>query len=398
MKKRNILQITFLALCATLCTSCTNEEETIAPAPPAGEPVLLQVHTGIELTRSAIQGSTDASTVGAALDSIAVYANSATQHSATNNYSVYKWDTSAAGAWVIDGKDSIKLTGETAKIYAHYPAYKMNNDGTADKSSALKPTSAAPYIGSSTIAISVFEKDDVTAANHTITPVDNADKDSGGNDNVSGKGKLATAPGDIDYMYADTSTAVTATATSPDVTLNMKHALSMVSFRAYNDGTYNGIGLLTKIMLKNSNNGTALDKGTSPAMQLNGILVKGVAAAATYTRLIGTNDETLVKATTTDIDGKTLAKEKSKKFGILVLPDEMAGSSGTAGADKSSVNVVLTIDGVDYTTALPNTGATWVQGKNYLYTLKLSGAGLSVTSVMIADWTTETAGSDLEIK
>ena len=106
----------------------------------------------------------------------------------------------------------------------------------------------------------------------------------------------------------------------------------------------------------------------------------------------------MVQATTTDIDGKTLAKEKSKKFGILVLPDEMAGSSGTAGADKSSVNVVLTIDGVDYTTALPNTGATWVQGKNYLYTLKLSGAGLSVTSVTIADWTTETAGSDLEIK
>ena len=56
----------------------------------------------------------------------------------------------------------------------------------------------------------------------------------------------------------------------------MKHALSMVSFRVYKAADYEGVGKLTKIVLKDVNaTGTTLSKGTNPKMNITtGVITK----------------------------------------------------------------------------------------------------------------------------
>lgn len=59
-----------------------------------------------------------------------------------------------------------------------------------------------------------------------------------------------------------------------------------------------------------------------------------------------------------------------------------------SGKASQNVEAVFTIDGADYPVALGNSSSdlTWAKGNNYLYTAKLSGKELSITSVTVAEW------------
>lgn len=85
----------------------------------------LQVSPQVVLTRGAIDAGSDASAVGKALGSIAVYANSTTTNKTTNNYGLYTYSSSAWGS----ATDKIYLSAEEATIYAHYPAYQPGSNG-----------------------------------------------------------------------------------------------------------------------------------------------------------------------------------------------------------------------------------------------------------------------------
>ncbi|OCR32723.1 hypothetical protein AC140_23470 [Bacteroides fragilis] len=351
----------------------------------------LQVSPQVVLTRGAIDAGSDASAVGNALGSIAVYANSKTTNKTTNNYGLYTYNSSAWGSTT----DKIYLSAEEATIYAHYPAYQPGSNGEFQSSgTALKATnSSGEYTESSTINISVFPGSTGSVnAKIDFQSTDNSDSQT------STKDKILAASGEVDYMYADQgSTGVKASYKNGDtnktgkVTLAMKHALAMVSFRVYADHTYKNTGAFTKLVLANKSGGTTiLNNGASPAMKIkDGTITPGSSpTAVTYTRDIA--NYTLSKAAADTDQARTTAKNNAKKASILVLPESTV--------DKSNVEATLTIDNQEYKVALPGSGSKWEAGKNYLYTVKLSGSELVISSVTVTEWTTVASSTDLDIK
>ena len=350
----------------------------------------LQVSPQVVLTRGAIDAA-DASAVGTVLGSIAVYANSKTTNKTTNNYGLYTYSSSAWGS----ATDKIYLSADEATIYAHYPAYQPGSSGEFQSSgTALKATdSSGEYTDNSTINISVFPGSTGSVnAKIDIQSTDNSDSQT------STKDKILAASGEVDYMYADQgSTGVKASYKNGDtnktgkVTLTMKHALAMVSFRVYADHTYKNTGAFTKLVLANKSGGTTiLNNGASPAMKIkDGTITLGSSpAAVTYTRDIA--NYTLSKATADTDQARATAKNNARKASILVLPENTA--------DKSTVEATLTIDNQDYKVALPGSNSAWEAGKNYLYTVKLSGSELVISSVTVTQWTTVASSTDLDIK
>lgn len=353
----------------------------------------LQVSPQVVLTRGAIDAA-DASAVGTVLGSIAVYANSTTTNKTTNNYGLYTYNSSA---WGNSATDKIYLSAEEATIYAHYPAYQPGSNGEFQSSgTALKATnSSGEYTESSTINISVFPGSTGSVnAKIDFQSTDNSDSQT------STKDKILAASGEVDYMYADQgSTGVKASYKNGDtnktgkVTLAMKHALAMVSFRVYADHTYKNTGAFSKLVLANKSGDTKNvlnNGGTTPAMKIkDGTITLGSSpAAVTYTRDIA--NYTLSKATADTDQVRATAKNNAKKASILVLPENTA--------DKSTVEATLTIDNQDYKVALPGSGSAWEAGKNYLYTVKLSGSELVISSVTVTEWTTVASSTDLDIK
>ena len=284
----------------------------------------LQVSPQVVLTRGAIDAA-DASAVGTVLGSIAVYANSKTTNKTTNNYGLYTYSSSAWGS----ATDKIYLSAEEATIYAHYPAYQPGSSGEFQSSgTALKATdSSGEYTDNSTINISVFPGSTGSVnAKIDIQSTDNSDSQT------STKDKILAASGEVDYMYADQgSTGVKASYKNGDtnktgkVTLTMKHALAMVSFRVYADHTYKNTGAFTKLVLANKSGGTTiLNNGASPAMKIkDGTITLGSSpAAVTYTRDIA--NYTLSKATADTDQARATAKNNARKASILVLPENTA--------------------------------------------------------------------------
>ena len=352
----------------------------------------LQVSPQVVLTRGAIDAGSDASAVGKALGSIAVYANSTTTNKTTNNYGLYTYSSSAWGN--SSATDKIYLSAEEATIYAHYPAYQPGSNGEFQSSgTALKATnSSGEYTESSTISISVFPgKSGDPNAKIDFNSTDNSESNS------SGSAKILAASGEVDYMYADQSTAVKASYKKDDtnktgkVTLAMKHALAMVSFRVYADHTYKNTGAFTKLVLANKSGGTTiLNNGASPTMKIKDgtITVGSSPTAVTYTRDIA--NYMLSKATADTDQARATAKNSARKASILVLPESTV--------DKSTVEATLTIDNQEYKVALPSSSSAWEAGKNYLYTVKLSGSELVISSVTVTEWATVVSDASLDIK
>lgn len=114
-----------------------------------------------------------------------------------------------------------------------------------------------------------------------------------------------------------------------------------------------------------------------------GAINEGVAKQAVYTRTI--TDYTLA-STAND----------SKKFSILVLP--------TASAiGNSNIKATFTIDGADYPVNLTQpkaegTDGKWKAGYNNLYTVKMGGTDLTITTVTVTPWEEKPIDGDLDIK
>lgn len=315
-------------------------DKSASPEQENNEPVELQIAPTVALTRSAVQDAKS-------LDKVAVYATG-TDYDTDNNYAVY---TNKTSSWDNEGSESIYLTNADATIYGYYPT-TTKYDESAE-----------------TIPVTVLEGTGGT----TITAIDN-----------SGAGTaIAAAPGEVDYMYA-TSVSPINNKSGNNVTLVMNHALSMVSFRIYKADDYKGPGNLTKVVMENVDAGTTLSKGTSPTMNITtGAINEGAAKQATYTRTI--TDYTL-----------TSTANGSKKFSILVLPT-------TSVIGSSNIKATFTIDGAAYPVNLtqPTAAGTegmWKAGYNNLYTVKMGGTDLSITTVTVTPWEEKPIDSELDIK
>ena len=361
----------YLMLLATLsASSCSNEDTPDTPYNPSNDPdaVELGITAGVALTKSAINQGTDDTN----FESIAVYAvGPTTSYGNTNNYALYTKN----GTWA-SSTDKIYLTSETATIYGYHPAYTPGAGGEmAASGTALKLTTVAE---NSTIPVTVFPgTSDSKDTNNTIPTTDNASGTT-----------ILSAPGEVDYMWAEDAdnngNPATASngkaAGSPDasVALKMKHAMAMVSFRIYNDGTYANTGKLTKIVLKNKSN-TALSQGSNPVMAIkDGTITSNAEETVTFTRFIG-DGYTLKKQGGSGLAGADAAKDASSKFSILVLPHNGA---------KNTIQVEFTIDNTVYAVDLAATSdaVNWAKGTNTLYTAKLSGKELTLSSITVEGW------------
>lgn len=310
-------------------------DKSASPEQENNEPVELQITPTVALTRSAVQDVSG-------LDEVAVYATGSNDYAAGNNYAVYTKENSN---WTNKGTDHIYLTNADATIYGYYPTTKKYDES------------------GKTIPVTVNETDAITAiVNSTGTAI-------------------ASASGDVDYMYA-TSVPSVNNKSGNNVTLVMNHALSMVSFRVYKADDYKGSGNLTKVVMENVNAGTTLSKGTNPTMDITtGAINEGAAKQAVYTRTI--SDYQL-----------TSTANDSKKFSILVLPTSSA---------ISNIKATFTIDGADYSVnltqpAAAGTDGKWKAGYNNLYTVKMGGTDLSITTVTVTPWEEKPIDSELDIK
>lgn len=378
-----------------IATGCSDEQTT--DNTDINEPVELQITPKVTLTRSVIDGGQQKADGATWMQNIAVYAQSATTNTATksNNYAIYK---QSGGSWNASGSDEIFLTSEPATVYAYYPAYKPGENQKYAETEALKLTGDAT--AASTIPLTVYKGGAGTESDYTITAINNADKTYGsGWEENADKNKIASAPGEVDYMWATSNPTMVdnGKGTNPknqNAALTMKHALALISFRVYNDGTYKYNSALTQIKLENVAAGTTLSDANGHQMNIaTGKITGGTAKAATYTRKVA--GYTMIQVAGTDnattASNDEAAASASNKLSMLVLP------ATTVAADQ--VKATFTIDGVDYSVNLtaPDGAKSWLQGMNYIYNVKLGGQGLTIGTITVTDWS-PVDGGDMEIK
>ena len=406
---RKLINYKLLFLSPFFLAACSNEDN-IPSILPSNLPdaVELGITAGVTLTKSVINSGTQAdASKDDVMKSVAVYARlkgtvvsgeDPYTNAKSNNYALYTYSTTGTAGWK-SGDKKIYLTSEVAKIYAYYPAYQPGTNQELATTTALV-LSDNTATDNSTIPVTVFlgETDDAHR-DYPSTLIDNSETTN------TNKAKINSAKGEIDYMWADQGSSetnwITASNTKKEtsidasVDLTMKHALTLVSFRIYNDGTYKNKGVLSKIQLKDvpnqkvSGNSNPLatmniDKGTlaNNSSLTTGSYIREFATGATYT---------LKKKGDSGLSDDNAAKGASYRFSILALPITNQALNNT--------KAIFTIDGADYEVALADnaTGVTWEQGKENIYTVKLSGKELSIGTVTVADWGTGTGNDDLKV-
>ena len=406
---RKLINYKLLFLSPFFLAACSNEDN-IPSILPSNQPdaVELGITAGVTLTKSVINSGTQANaSKDDVMKSVAVYARlkgtvvsgeDPYTNAKSNNYELYTYSTTGTAGWK-SGDKKIYLTSEVAKIYAYYPAYQPGTNQELATTTALV-LSDNTATDNSTIPVTVFlgETDDAHR-DYPSTLIDNSETTN------TNKAKINSAKGEIDYMWADQGSSetnwITASNTKKEtsidasVDLTMKHALTLVSFRIYNDGTYKNKGVLSKIQLKDvpnqkvSGNSNPLatmniDKGTlaNNSSLTTGSYIREFATGATYT---------LKKKGDSGLSDDNAAKGASYRFSILALPITNQALNNT--------KAIFTIDGADYEVALADnaTGVTWEQGKENIYTVKLSGKELSIGTVTVADWGTGTGNDDLKV-
>lgn len=406
---RKLINYKLLFLSPFFLAACSNEDN-IPSILPSNQPdaVELGITAGVTLTKSVINSGTQANaSKDDVMKSVAVYARlkgtvvsgeDPYTNAKSNNYALYTYSTTGTAGWK-SGDKKIYLTSEVAKIYAYYPAYQPGTNQELATTTALV-LSDNTATDNSTIPVTVFlgETDDAHR-DYPSTLIDNSETTN------TNKAKINSAKGEIDYMWADQGSSetnwITASNTKKEtsidasVDLTMKHALTLVSFRIYNDGTYKNKGVLSKIQLKDvpnqkvSGNSNPLatmniDKGTlaNNSSLTTGSYIREFATGATYT---------LKKKGDSGLSDDNAAKGASYRFSILALPITNQALNNT--------KAIFTIDGADYEVALADnaTGVTWEQGKENIYTVKLSGKELSIGTVTVAAWGTGTGNDDLKV-
>ena len=406
---RKLINYKLLFLSPFFLAACSNEDN-IPSILPSNQPdaVELGITAGVTLTKSVINLGTQAdASKDDVMKSVAVYARlkgtvvsgeDPYTNAKSNNYALYTYSTTGTAGWK-SGDKKIYLTSEVAKIYAYYPAYQPGTNQELATTTALV-LSDNTATDNSTIPVTVFAgTTDDAHRDYPSTLIDNSETTN------TNKAKINSAKGEIDYMWADQGSSetnwITASNTKKEtsidasVDLTMKHALTLVSFRIYNDGTYKNKGVLSKIQLKDvpnqkvSGNSNPLatmniDKGTlaNNSSLTTGSYIREFATGATYT---------LKKKGDSGLSDDNAAKGASYRFSILALPITNQALNNT--------KAIFTIDGADYEVALADnaTGVTWEQGKENIYTVKLSGKELSIGTVTVAAWGTVTGNDDFKV-
>lgn len=179
------------------------------------------------------------------------------------------------------------------------------------------------------------------------------------------------------------------------INLDMKHALSMISFRVYDGGKLSTNQVkFTKFQVKNNATGTSPFKMGNGSMSLVNGAITGVSSNGDINRTItnyvlmrqvdesGTEGEYAFKSTGSSSTG-TNGKTVSKTVSAIIYPTEFA---------DNDIEAVITLQEgsdpvVEYTIALP--GTNWEANSNYIYTLSAGRNKLTVMDVTVEAWNDE---------
>lgn len=299
------------------------------------------------------------------------------------------------------------LTENVAQVYAWYPC--------SSSATAVFEGTAADDLK---VPVSLVTDDQTIDAkdinNATLMWDATLNENAGGwVSNTDNAKKMIAAAAEVDYLWFNpyegryvnngrgtgepTGINTDATNPGPAITISMEHALAMISFRVYNDGTFEGDGELKKIVLKNVGEGKILLTGAGAKMKLADGTISGFTDNGnTITRTV--SNYTLPKQILTgtedansfiedleinpNISGKTVAK----KVSVLVCP--------IAAIQNGELVAELTVGTNTYQAKIP--AGVWTAGTNTVYTVRASRKTLEVTTVTVTEWYEEDGG-DIEI-
>ncbi len=183
----------------------------------------------------------------------------------------------------------------------------------------------------------------------------------------------------------------------PTVNMHFDHALARVSFTLTQS---NGSGVLTRLALVNVGSGSAITtdidtkgmiSGAHSAAELMASEGNYTSRRSTYlayvTKLIESGD----KASSLELNQKYQLSEKEQTISLLVIPTTINSSN--------RVNLVLTIDGIDYAVELPS--GSWSRNNHYLYpvTIDLSKdqpVAVSIGQATINKWSSTGESEPIE--
>jgi len=187
-----------------------------------------------------------------------------------------------------------------------------------------------------------------------------------------------------DYLWASQSTTIPTggnpiNANNPTVTLNLNHAMSQFAFVFYKDG-YVGSGILNRITITDNSSPANLKvnkTGTNDLkMRLSDGLITG-GSNSLYTSVININS-----TITLDTDPGTEPTVLNNYINgyIFLIPVNIS--------DRTKLEAVIRIDGVDYVISIPGTGAfNLLPGTKYIFKGKLMPRGvLTIESVSVTNW------------
>lgn len=404
MKTRQLVA----ALSALLVTMSCTEQETLTGQEPGGdESAALAVSTGVLTTETkAVVGgeaityakanyATDAPGLGVVVlnsDGTAPYTDKG--GSLVNDHIWFIADEKGENWKSISDKGAdlssavtvpYSLTDAEGTVYAYYPKAITVTGTTA---TALTVPATLQTTGTITLSEDVSNADLMFDAGEWSPNIP-----------TSNKKKILAALTETDYLYANNKNRTVSNGRAEgsakrSIDLMMAHALSMVSFRIYNDGTLPGAGVLKKIVIQNAPTQTLIKTSATAVMELATGVISGltdVTANKIERDISGYTIPSEIKSgqqssTQYIVDGTSVTGPKvARKVSMLVYP--------VAKFAAKDIEAVFSIDSETYTVALPVTEVTgWVAGTNYLYTVCASQRKLEVTSVSVVEWYEESAG------
>lgn len=405
-------QIFVLALAAVAIVGCSKDENGGNGDQTPGQTQQLKVLTSVQ-NKSAVDGTVlpKGSAIGVMVTDEAGTADFTPSAQGNGNADGGYYTTgrnvrfaneAGENTWAsvtVEGKTKLLLFAgdEKGKVFGYYPYTEDANVlGIGDKT---------------TIPVKILNEGKIVVGD---------EPGQGTLDGVDSK-KAYTAEEEIDFMY-NTLNNVVGAKTTTTAKLEMKHALSRVSFRVYTSadaqaavqGDDQSYYQLVGYTIKNKSNGLSAGElhaqfkytadGDATRMNIQTGEITNTIAGGEIARTI--EGYKMVKSTANDEENNKIAADASYRVSNLLFPLAQI----TAESNKSkNIEVVFSIqrmknDGssdvqpVGY--ALPfdvSTVTAWEAGKNYTYTVKFTGNSLSIETVTVTDWV-EVVGGDMEIE
>ncbi len=223
---------------------------------------------------------------------------------------------------------------------------------------------------------------------------------------VTGLGATATIPAivsstanlgsETDYMYStpltEASVLVSNASGKNAASLSMNHALAQVSFVVYKEN-YGGAGSLSQFTIKDATTSTWVkvsEETNTMAMAIaNGGITGGTTGTITRNSLAGITIPSSSAVPGSELPATTPAGLRAQvNATTLVVP--------TTAIGVGDIQFTFTIDGKT-SSVLSTSSIAWEAGKQYIYKVKLSGTGMSISNVTITDWS-PVSGDDVNIQ